>query len=83
MNSRMALSTVVIAYESEEAARRRLEGFGFRPDIAEEIAVYLAQSTDLPHFSAGIAGALGDDGLQAEFARRIAGAVAGACAAPG
>jgi len=63
----MTLSTVVIAYESEAAARRRLEAFGYPPDVAEEIAVYLAQSTDLPHFSGEIAGALGEDGLQAEF----------------
>ncbi len=63
----MTLSTVVIAYESEEAARRRLEAFGYPPDVAEEIAVYLAQSTDLPHFSGEIADALGEDGLQAEF----------------
>jgi D-alanine-D-alanine ligase-like ATP-grasp enzyme len=64
--SRM-LSRVVIAYESEEAARRRLEAFGYAPDVAEEIAVYLAQSTDLPHFSGDIAGALGETGLEAEF----------------
>ena len=48
--SRMTLSTVVIAFESEEAARRRLEGFGYAADVAAEIAVYLAQSTDLPQF---------------------------------
>ena len=49
------LSTVVIAFESEEAARRRLEAFGYAPEIAAEIAVYLAQSTDLPHFAGEIA----------------------------
>src|SRR5271157_3287585 len=63
----MTLTTVVIAYESEEAARRRLEAFGYAPDVAQEIAVYLAQSTDLPHFSGDIAGALAEDGLQADF----------------
>ena len=46
----MPLSTAVIAFESEEAAKRRLEGFGYAPDVAAEIAVYLAQSTDLPGF---------------------------------
>ena len=63
----MTLSTVVIAFESEEAARRRLEGFGYAADVAAEIAVYLAQSTDLPHIAADIARALGDGGLRAEF----------------
>ena len=61
------LSTVVIAFESEEAARRRLEAFGYAADVAAEIAVYLAQSTDLPLFSGDIAGALGEDGLEAKF----------------
>ena len=61
------LSTVVIAYESEEAARRRLEAFGYAADVAAEIAVYLAQSTDLPLFSGDIARALGEDGLEAKF----------------
>jgi hypothetical protein len=38
----MPLSTAVIAFESEEAAKRRLESFGYAPDVAAEIAVYLA-----------------------------------------
>jgi len=63
----MTLSTVVIAFESEEAARRRLEGFGYAPGVAAEIAVYLAQSTDLPHFAPDIADALRKDGLEALF----------------
>jgi D-alanine-D-alanine ligase-like ATP-grasp enzyme len=63
----MTLSRVVIAFESEEAARRRLEAFGYATDVAAEIAVYLAQSTDLPHVAGEIARALGDDGLRAEF----------------
>ncbi|HXZ16528.1 MAG TPA: hypothetical protein VEH77_11245 [Roseiarcus sp.] len=63
----MSLSTVVVAYETEEAARRRLEEFGYAPDVAAEIAVYLAQSTDLPQHSGEIAGALGEDGLRVEF----------------
>ncbi len=63
----MTLSTVLIAFESEEAARRRLEAFGYAPEVAREIAVYLAQSTDLPLISGDIAGALAVDGLQAEF----------------
>ena len=63
----MTLSTVVIAFESEEAARRRLEAFGYAPEVAEEIAVYLAQSTDLTHIAVDIVRAFGGDGLQAEF----------------
>src|SRR5271165_603584 len=63
----MTLSTVVIAFESEEAARRRLEAFGYPTDVAAEIAVYLAQSTDLPHYSGDIAAALAADGLETEF----------------
>ena len=63
----MTLSTALIAYEAEEAARRRLEAFGYAPEIAAEIAVYLAQSTDLPGFVEEIAGALGKDGVEAWF----------------
>jgi D-alanine-D-alanine ligase-like ATP-grasp enzyme len=61
------LSHAVIAFETEESARRRLETFGYSPEIAAEIAVYLAQSTDLPHFVDDIAGALGGEGVAAEF----------------
>jgi D-alanine-D-alanine ligase-like ATP-grasp enzyme len=63
----MPLSTAVIAFESEEAARQRLEGFGYAPDVAAEIAVYLAQSTDLPGFVREIADALVGDGIEARF----------------
>jgi D-alanine-D-alanine ligase-like ATP-grasp enzyme len=63
----MPLSTAVIAFESEEAARRRLEGFGYAPDVAAEIAVYLAQSSDLPGFVREIADALVGDGIEARF----------------
>jgi D-alanine-D-alanine ligase-like ATP-grasp enzyme len=63
----MPLSTAVIAFESEEAAGRRLEGFGYAPDVAAEIAVYLAQSTDLPGFVREIADALVGDGIEARF----------------
>ena len=63
------LSTVVIAFESEETARRRLEAFGYAADVAAEIAVYLAQSTDLPLYSGEIAEALGEDGLRANSSR--------------
>ncbi len=63
----MPLTRAVIAYEGEDAAKRRLEAFGYTPDIAREIAVYLAQSTDLPEFAGEIAAALGREGIEAEF----------------
>jgi D-alanine-D-alanine ligase-like ATP-grasp enzyme len=66
-NAVSSLSHAVIAFESEDAARRRLESFGYSPEIAGEIVVYLAQSTDLPHFAGEIAGALGRNGVEAEF----------------
>jgi len=62
-----ALSNAVIAFESEEAARRRLEAFGYPPDVAAEIAVYLAQSTDLRLFADDIAEALRQSGIKAQF----------------
>src|SRR5271154_1863641 len=37
----MRLSNVVIAYEAEASARRRLVSFGYPADVAAEIAVYL------------------------------------------
>ena len=61
------LSNVVIAFETEEQASRRLEAFGYPPEIAAEIAVYLAQSSDLPLFVDEIAGALRRDEIEAEF----------------
>jgi D-alanine-D-alanine ligase-like ATP-grasp enzyme len=61
------LGNAVIAFESEESARRRLEGFGYPPDIAAEIAVYLAQSTDLPLFIDDITQALRREGIAAKF----------------
>ena len=57
----------MIAFESEQAAQRRLEGFGYPADVAAEIAVYLAQSTDLPLFAGDIAQALRGKGIEAEF----------------
>jgi D-alanine-D-alanine ligase len=66
-SSTAALSHAVIAFETEEAARRRLQAFGYSPDIAAEIAVYLAQSTDLPLFMDDIARALREEGIAAEF----------------
>ena len=61
------LARAVVAFESEESARRRLAAFGYPPDVAAEIAVYLAQSTDLPLFIDEIAQALAREGIAAEF----------------
>ncbi|HEX9169764.1 MAG TPA: hypothetical protein VF886_12695 [Roseiarcus sp.] len=61
------LSHAVVAFETEGAARRRLESFGYPPEIAAEIAVYLAQSTDLPLFTDDIADALQRNGIATEF----------------
>src|ERR1700674_4787001 len=63
----MALSTAVIVFESEDVARRRLEAFGYAPDVAAEIAVYLAQATDLPEFAEDITNALRAEEIEAEF----------------
>jgi D-alanine-D-alanine ligase-like ATP-grasp enzyme len=62
-----ALSNVVIAFEGEDVARRRLNAFGYPPDVAAEIAVYLAQSTDLTLFIDDITEALREKGIVAEF----------------
>jgi D-alanine-D-alanine ligase-like ATP-grasp enzyme len=62
-----ALANAVIAFETEESARRRLAAFGYPPEVAAEIAVYLAQSTDLPLFVDDIAEALQRQGVAAEF----------------
>src|ERR1700691_5560086 len=39
----MKLSNVVMVYEAEDSARRRLISFGYPADVAAEIAVYLGQ----------------------------------------
>ena len=62
-----ALRRVVIAYETEAAATGRLIAHGYAPDIAAEISVYLAQSTDFPAFMPEIAGALAAHGIAADF----------------
>ena len=63
----MTLNALVVAFESEDAARRRLAAFGYPPDVAAEIAVYLAQATDLPLFIDDITQALSREGIAAEF----------------
>ena len=63
----MSLSNVVIVYESEAAARRRLVAFGYAPEVAAEIAVYLGQATDLPDFFDEIAAAARRAEMGVEF----------------
>ncbi len=63
----MILSNVVIVYETEAAAQRRLASYGYAPEIAAEIAVYLGQATDLPEFFEEIEQAAGSADLDVEF----------------
>lgn len=74
------LRHVVIVYETEPAARDRLIAHGYDADIAAEIAVYLAQSTDLPAFIPEIASAVQAEGIGVDFVPLDA--VAGLLAAP-
>ncbi len=66
-NAEAALGRAIIAFESEESARLRLAAFGYPPDVAAEIAIYLAQSTDLPLFVDDITQALEREAVTAEF----------------
>ena len=52
------LERVVIVYETQASAVARLTRYGYAQEIAEEIAVYLAQSADLPAFFDEIRAAL-------------------------
>ncbi len=61
------LCQAVIAYETEAAAAARLTGHGHAPDIAAEIAIYLAQATDLPAHMSEITAALAQAGITARF----------------
>ena len=63
----MKLSNVVIAYEPEASARRRLVSFGYSPEVVGEIAVYLGQATDLPGFFDEIAEAARRAEIEVEF----------------
>ena len=63
----MTLSHVVIVYETEEAARSRLLRYVYTPELAQEIAVYLGQATDLRDFFDEITQALNTEGLTVDF----------------
>lgn len=62
------LRQVMIVYETEAAAATRLCAHGFAPEIAAEIAVYLAQATDLPAHMPAIRAALAAEAVEARFA---------------
>ena len=61
------LRQVVIVYETEAEAAERLGRCGYTPDIAAEIAVYLAQATDLPEHMSDLVTALAAEGIAARF----------------
>jgi len=61
------LTHVVIVYETEEAARARLIRYGYSAELANEIAVYLGQATDLPDFFEEITKTLYAEGLMVDF----------------
>jgi D-alanine-D-alanine ligase-like ATP-grasp enzyme len=63
----MKLSNVLIVYEAEASARRRLVSFGYPPGVADEIAVYLGQATDLSDFFDEIAEAGRRAEIEVEF----------------
>jgi len=52
------LERVAIVYETQGSAQARLARFGYAEEIAAEIAVYLAQSADLPAYFGEIRNAL-------------------------
>ncbi len=61
------LARLVVVFETEAAATVRLQRHGYAPAIAREIAVYLAQATDLPDHFDDIRTALGRDNVAVDF----------------
>ncbi len=61
------LKKVVIVYESQASAEARLARYGYSPQLAAEIAVYLAQSADLPDYFSEIREELAAVGASVEF----------------
>jgi hypothetical protein len=59
--------SAVIVYEPEAAARDRLTTYGYSPEVAAEIAVYLAQATDLLAIRGELDAALRGEGIDADF----------------
>ncbi len=61
------LRRVVVTFEPEAAAARRLERYGYSRDVAYEIATYLAQASDLPAYMDGIREALAAEEIAVDF----------------
>lgn len=61
------LDRAIIVYETERSCRDRLVARGFGLDVAEEIACYLAQATDIEAFAPEITKALATEGIEAVF----------------
>lgn len=61
------LRHLVLTFEPEAACRERLVAQGYPPPIATEIAVYLAQATDLVDHEDVLTGALRAEGLTVSF----------------
>ncbi len=63
----MRLRRFVVLYEPEAACRARLIEQGHAPDVAAEVAFYLAQATDLVPLMQPIAEAFSPAGVEASF----------------
>jgi hypothetical protein len=61
------LESVLVVYETQASAQARLARYGYSSEIAAEIAVYLAQSADLPEYFDQIRDALAHEGASVEF----------------
>jgi hypothetical protein len=61
------LERVMVVYESQASAEARLSRFGYSPQLAAEIAVYLAQSADLPAYFDEIRDELAAVGASVDF----------------
>ena len=61
------LDHLAIVYETEGACLDRLMAHGFAPAIAREVAVYLAQATDLAARTGELRDALGAEGIAVTF----------------
>lgn len=57
------LRQLLVLYESEAACRRRMLDRGFSPEIADEIAFYLAQATDFTALEPDVRSALAEEGV--------------------
>jgi D-alanine-D-alanine ligase len=62
------LAHAIITYETESAARARLIAHGYPAGIAAEIAVYLAQATDLPAHMEALTAAFTAERIALSFA---------------